>query len=724
MEILWQTGGSGGGSGTGFAGIVTVYSDLPVDDTADVGEVWLVRQSEGAWFFNRKQRGLYQRIDDTGVRDADWQYLGEWQEEFNDANFQVYNNSDSTKVVKLDVSTVATATTRTLIVPNADGTIALLSDVADALSDAADYTDAAIAGLSTVYQPLDAGLSALAGGSDFVQFAGPTTSTKVFTLPDAAATILTSNAAVTVAQGGTGLTSYAEGDLLYGTAGGALAKLAAPAVPGYVLGSTAGVPTWEQLSTLTATTITGTANQVLVNGTSGSGQTGSVTLTLDTGLAQIGALADPNADQMLFWDDSAGSYAFLTSGSSVAITGTTLDTVQDIRTSAVPQFAGLVVPSGNLIFRDPALGSIAYIKSETSNGGLSGVASQWFIGTATPSSDCSALLIGRALSGSRTGGAHGVRDESSYAGSGAGLLGYASFDSIPSVTGAATYNHIASFQSRIQYSGSGSIPNVQGLTYQTTHSGSGTIAQSFAVFVDDDLGTGPITTQAGLYIGQLSRATNNFSIYSSGTQQSYHEGLWQVNNAVQTQTAFRAFTTGQTDPGQIVTGTQHRTIGAAATSVIEQWDSFAAASAFIARRSNGTSASPTRLSSGDAIYSILARGRYDGGFSGTSAQITFEASEDWTASNIIGSRVRMLTALNGGGGVAERFVISGLGNIELGTKAAIATTATDGFVYITSCAGTPTGTPSALTGLVPIVVDTTNNKLYFYSGGAWRDAGP
>ena len=32
--------------------------------------------------------------------------------------------------------------------------------------------------------------------------------------------------------------------------------------------------------------------------------------------------------------------------------------------------------------------------------------------------------------------------------------------------------------------------------------------------------------------------------------------------------------------------------------------------------------------------------------------------------------------------------------------------------------------PTAKTGMAPIVVNTTNNKLYFYSGGAWRDAGP
>jgi hypothetical protein len=71
----------------------------------------------------------------------------------------------------------------------------------------------------------------------------------------------------------------------------------------------------------------------------------------------------------------------------------------------------------------------------------------------------------------------------------------------------------------------------------------------------------------------------------------------------------------------------------------------------------------------------------------------------------------------------ERMRITSSGNVQIGT-AALATTATDGFLYVPTCAGTPTGTPTAITGLAPIVVNTTNNKLYFYSGGAWRDAGP
>lgn len=68
---------------------------------------------------------------------------------------------------------------------------------------------------------------------------------------------------------------------------------------------------------------------------------------------------------------------------------------------------------------------------------------------------------------------------------------------------------------------------------------------------------------------------------------------------------------------------------------------------------------------------------------------------------------------------AEKMRIDSNGNVSIGT-AAISTSATDGFLYIPTCAGTPTGTPTTKTGLAPMVVDSTNNKLYVYIGGAWR----
>jgi hypothetical protein len=74
-----------------------------------------------------------------------------------------------------------------------------------------------------------------------------------------------------------------------------------------------------------------------------------------------------------------------------------------------------------------------------------------------------------------------------------------------------------------------------------------------------------------------------------------------------------------------------------------------------------------------------------------------------------------------GAAAAERMRVKSTGTVLHGT-AALATNATDGFVYVPTCAGTPTGVPTAFTGQAAIVVDSTNNKLYFYSGGTWRDS--
>jgi hypothetical protein len=59
-----------------------------------------------------------------------------------------------------------------------------------------------------------------------------------------------------------------------------------------------------------------------------------------------------------------------------------------------------------------------------------------------------------------------------------------------------------------------------------------------------------------------------------------------------------------------------------------------------------------------------------------------------------------------------------LGSVVIGS-AALATTATDGFLYIPTCAGTPTGVPTAFTGRVPMVYDTSANKFWIYNG-SWR----
>ena len=69
----------------------------------------------------------------------------------------------------------------------------------------------------------------------------------------------------------------------------------------------------------------------------------------------------------------------------------------------------------------------------------------------------------------------------------------------------------------------------------------------------------------------------------------------------------------------------------------------------------------------------------------------------------------------------QRARITALGSLVVGNNSsALATNATDGFLYVSSSAGAPTGTPTTQTGSVPIHVDATNNAMYMYTNGAWR----
>jgi hypothetical protein len=67
------------------------------------------------------------------------------------------------------------------------------------------------------------------GGTNngFFQVSGPTTSAKTFTFPDASSTVLTSNAAVTVPQGGTGVATLTAHGVVIGEGSGNVAVTSA-----------------------------------------------------------------------------------------------------------------------------------------------------------------------------------------------------------------------------------------------------------------------------------------------------------------------------------------------------------------------------------------------------------------------------------------------------------------------------------------------------------------
>jgi hypothetical protein len=61
-----------------------------------------------------------------------------------------------------------------------------------------------------------------------------------------------------------------------------------------------------------------------ISGTTLSLGLGTSVQAYDADLAAIAALADPNADRILFWDDSAGAYAYLAPSTGLAISTTNL----------------------------------------------------------------------------------------------------------------------------------------------------------------------------------------------------------------------------------------------------------------------------------------------------------------------------------------------------------------------------------------------------------------
>jgi hypothetical protein len=104
-----------------------------------------------------------------------------------------------------------------------------------------------------------------------------------------------------------------------------------------------------------ATTCTGTVTSIAT----GTGLTGgTITTTGTISLFHLGFqnLTDPNADRVAFWDDSAGTFAWLTMGSNLTITGTTLNAT-DTNTDVDVSVSNLVTRLGQINCSTYCIGS-------------------------------------------------------------------------------------------------------------------------------------------------------------------------------------------------------------------------------------------------------------------------------------------------------------------------------------------------------------------------------
>ena len=149
------------------------------------------------------------------------------------------------------------------------------------------------------------------------------------------------NTALAVDEGGTGASTFTDGGILLGSGTGAITALGVATNGQIPIGDGSGDPVLANIS--------GTASEIEV----GDGA-GTITIGLVDPLA-IGkggtgaALVDPGADRIYFWDESSNTTAFLTAGSGLTITDTT------------------ITASGSGITKAGTTGFITYISSDNTN---------------------------------------------------------------------------------------------------------------------------------------------------------------------------------------------------------------------------------------------------------------------------------------------------------------------------------------------------------------------
>lgn len=122
---------------------VANFAALPAA-AAHATETYVCLGGQGVYFINRKPAGFYY------CDGATWAYVGDLPSSyFTDSILQIADDADPTKLLKMQLSSLTTGTTRTVIWPDKDGTVAMTIDIGTAGALAID-TDGTLAANSDV----------------------------------------------------------------------------------------------------------------------------------------------------------------------------------------------------------------------------------------------------------------------------------------------------------------------------------------------------------------------------------------------------------------------------------------------------------------------------------------------------------------------------------------------------------------------------------------------
>jgi hypothetical protein len=172
---------------------------------------------------------------------------------------------------------------------------------------------------------------------------GPNTVSKVWIIENATS----GSQIITIKQGSGATVNVPNGSKVMvvtdGAGAGAAVFNANPTEVGGTVTSVGGTGTINGISL--SGTVTSSGNLTLGGALTGVDLTSQVTGNLPLANGGTGAsLTDPDADRIFFWDDSAGSTAFLTVGSGLQISGTTLSSTDAGGTVTSVAVSGVLKP--------------------------------------------------------------------------------------------------------------------------------------------------------------------------------------------------------------------------------------------------------------------------------------------------------------------------------------------------------------------------------------------